>query len=202
MEKTLDEELDEMAENVRKERLIQECELNRRWREQDGVIYFSVTSDGKTGEEWIKHFESNGFQCLEYTKSVLRSNVFKPTSGVTTKVAVLKGTLFGDSNRITKKIRVEATKRKLLKPNAETACLIREKFSDQEFEDMGTLEIVVMHDSINDSDGRPVLLGVNGIDHRLAGYCTDSDLSYYHGTGFAFAVSQVRPNFLKQNLGG
>ena len=25
----------------------------RSWREEDGVIYFSVTSDGTTGEEWI-----------------------------------------------------------------------------------------------------------------------------------------------------
>src|SRR3989344_4861228 len=32
------------------------------WREKDGVIYFSVTSDGTTGEDWITRLESQGLQ--------------------------------------------------------------------------------------------------------------------------------------------
>src|SRR3989338_4837086 len=97
-------------------------EPTRSWREEDGVIYFSVTSDG------------------------------------TTEVAVLKGMLFEDNDRITKKIRAEADKRKLSKPNAELACLIREKFTDKEIEAMGLWYIVAMHEPINDSDGDPFLL--------------------------------------------
>ncbi|MEK7478188.1 MAG: hypothetical protein AAB645_02365, partial [Patescibacteria group bacterium] len=54
------------------------------WREQDGVIYFSVTSDGTTGEDWIKRLEGNGFRVGDYAKQVLRSPDFKPTNGVTT----------------------------------------------------------------------------------------------------------------------
>lgn len=30
------------------------------WREEDGVFYFSVTSDGTTGPEWIERFKSKG----------------------------------------------------------------------------------------------------------------------------------------------
>ena len=107
------------------------------WREEDGVIYFSVTSDGTTGEDWITRLESKGFCVGDYAKQVLRSPDFKPTNGVTTEVAVLKGRLFEDNDRITKKIRAEAYKRKLSKPNAELACLIREKFTDKEIEAMG-----------------------------------------------------------------
>jgi hypothetical protein len=46
----------------------------RSWREEDGVIYFSVTSDGTTGEEWITRLEQGGFCVGDYAKQVLRSS--------------------------------------------------------------------------------------------------------------------------------
>src|SRR3989338_9939901 len=126
-------------------------EPTRSWREEDGVIYFSVESDGTTGEDWIKRLEGNCFRVGGYAKQPLRTPSFKPTSGMTTEVAVLKGMLFEDQSRITKKIRAEADKRKLGKPNAELACLISEKFTDKEIESMGLWNIVAMHEPINDS---------------------------------------------------
>src|SRR3989338_5494643 len=90
-------------------------ELIRNWRERDSVIYFSVTSSGTIGEEWIKRLERKGFRVSDYAKGMLFSRDFKPTNGVTTEVVVLKGMLFKDDDRITKKIRVEANKRKLEK---------------------------------------------------------------------------------------
>src|SRR3989338_4470544 len=124
---------------------------SRSWRKEDGIIYFSVTSDGTTGEDWIKRLGGNGFRVGNYAKQVLRSPDFKPTNGVTIEVAVLKGILFEDNDRITKKIRAKADKRKLQKPNAELACLIREKFTDEDIEAMGLWYIVAMHEPINHS---------------------------------------------------
>ncbi len=166
---------------------------SRSWCEEDGVIYFSVTSDGTIGEDWIKRLESNGFRVGNYTKQVLRTPSFKPTNGVTTEVAVLKGMLFEDNDRITKNIRAEADKRKLSKPNAELACLIREKFTDKEIEQMGLWYIVAMHEPINDSDGDPNLLYANrDSGGRWLGACSGrSDSRGDRGGGFAFAVSQV-----------
>ena len=163
------------------------------WREEDGVIYFSVTSDGTTGEDWITRLESKGFRVGDYAKQVLRSPDFKPTNGVTTEVAVLKGRLFEDNDRITKKIRAEAYKRKLSKPNAELACLIREKFTDKEIEAMGLWYIVAMHEPINDSGGVPFLLVASRHDGgRWLDACNDGPGSgWSRGGGFAFAVSQV-----------
>ena len=168
-------------------------EPTRSWREEDGVIYFSVTSDGTTGEDWIKRLEGNGFRVGDYAKQVLRSPDFKPTNGVTTEVAVLKGMLFEDNDRITKKIRAEADKRKLSKPNAELACLIREKFTDKEIEAMGLWYIVAMHEPINDSDGDPLLLDADrdGGGRWLHAFYDGPDYGWYRGSGFAFAVSQV-----------
>ena len=166
-----------------------------KWREEDGVIYFSVTSDGTTGEDWIKRLEGNGFRIGDYAKQVLRSPDFKPTSGVTTEVAVLRGCLFEDQSRITLRIRAEADKRKLGKPNAELACLIREKFTDKEIEARGLWYIVAMHEPINDSGGAPRLLcAVRGDGGLWLDACSDgSGSGWGRGIGFAFAVSQVGP---------
>jgi hypothetical protein len=168
-------------------------EPTRSWREEDGVIYFSVTSDGTTGKDWITRLESKGFRVGDYAKQVLGSPDFKPTNGVTTEVAVLKGMLFEDNDRITKKIRAEADKRKLSKPNAELACLIREKFTDKEIEQMGLWYIVAMHEPINDSDGVPRLLYAGrSVGDRWLGACSGRpDFWWIRGNGFAFAVSQV-----------
>ncbi len=168
-------------------------EPDRKWREQDGVIYFSVTSDGTTGEEWIARLEKKSFRVGDYAKSVLRSKDFKPTKGVTTEISVLKGMLFEDNNRITKKIRAEADKRKLTKPNAEVACLIREMFTDKEIEAMGLTWIVTMHEPIKDSDGDPELLSTDrdGADCWLGTYYDDGGYRWYRNDGFAFASSQV-----------
>lgn len=165
----------------------------RSWREEDGVIYFSVTSDGATGKDWIKRLEGNGFCVGDYAKQVFRSPDFKPTNGVTTEVAVLKGMLFEDDNRITKKIRAEADKRKLSNPNAELACLIREKFTDEEIDAMGLVWIVAMHEPINDSVGDLGLLRANrGGGGRWLNACRGGPGNrWYRNGGFAFAVSQV-----------
>ena len=163
------------------------------WREQDGVIYLSVTSDGTTGPEWITRLESKGFRIGDYAKSILRSLDFKPTSGVTTEIAILKGILFEDNDRITKKIRAEADKRKLSEPNAEVACLIRENFSDDDIEAMGLIWIVTMHEPIKDSDGDPRLLYADrsGDGRWLDAYYVNPVSRWYRDYGFAFAVSQV-----------
>lgn len=164
-----------------------------KWREQDGVIYFSITSDGTTGEEWITRLKKKGFLIGDYAKSVLRSKDFKPTSGMTTEIAVLKSMLFEDNDRITKKIRAFAAERKLEAPNAEVACLIREMFTDKEIEAMGLWWIVAMHEPIRDSDGDLHLLSTDcGFDGRwLDSYYGKPGFRWDRDVGFAFAVSQT-----------
>lgn len=174
---------------------LQVCEPTRNWREQDGVIYLTVTSDGTTGPEWIKRLEKKGFRLSDYAKSVLRSPDFKPTKSVTYEVAILKGILFEDSNRITSKIRTEAINRKLTLPNAEIACLIRENFSDEDIEAMGLIWIVTMHEPIKDSDGDQRLLSARRIDDGrwLHAFYDDPGNGWPREGGFAFVVSQVGP---------
>ncbi len=183
--------MDGMNKFLRGELIV--SEPTRSWREEKGVIYFSVTSDGTTGEEWIARLESKGFLVGDYAKSVLRSKSFKPTTGITYEIAVLKGEFFSDSDRITKTIRKEAKNRKFSTPSAEVACLIREKFSDKELEAMRLYWIVAMHEPIKDSDGGPLLLcalrnGYGSWFYARYGY---PGSGWNRSDGFAFVVSQV-----------
>ena len=163
------------------------------WREQDGVIYLSVTSDNESCEGWINRLKNKGFRLNNYAKQLLRSDDFKPTNGVTYEIAVLKGRIFEGKNRVTKKIRAEAESRGLTTPNAEVACLIREKFSDDELEAMGLWWIVTMHEPIKDSDGGPSLLGAgrDGDGRWLLADCDNPAYRWDREGGFAFVVSQV-----------
>ena len=165
----------------------------RRWEERDGVIYLTVTSDGTTGSEWITRLEKNDFHISNYVKQLLCSSDFQPTSGVICQIAILKGMIFSDKDRVTKKIRAYTSERNFSKPNAEVACLIRENFSDEEIKAMGLIWIITMHEPIKDSDGDLYLLNANR-DH--GGRWLNADYGNPVGgwgreNGFAFVVSQV-----------
>lgn len=163
--------------------------------EKDGHILFKVTSDGTSGPEWINRLEQKGFPLLSpQAKYLLCSSDFKPTSGVTIEIAILPGTLWNYNERITRVIRAEAAARKLLSPNAETACLIREMFSDEEMEAMWPRRIVTMHEPIKDSNGGPFLLGANcdGCGRWLLAYYGHPACWWSRDDGFAFAVPSSR----------
>ncbi|MDP2668638.1 MAG: hypothetical protein Q8P07_02275 [bacterium] len=164
----------------------------QRWTNHGGIIYFPVTSDGTAGPQWIERLEGKGFRLSDDAKRVLRSPDFKPTNGVTTDSAVIKGELFEDSERTTKKIRALAEALKFTKPNAEVACLIREMFTDKEIEAMGLWWIVAMHEPII-SDGRPHLLSAYryGDGQWLGAYYDGPGSGWGRNDGLSFAVSQV-----------
>lgn len=154
------------------------------WTEKDGIIRFSVTSDGTTGEEWIDRLEKKSFLLSDNAKSVLRSKNFKPTFGITYKIAVLKGQLFDENECITKNIRKEAKKRKFSIPNAEVACLVMDKFSDKELEAIRLCWIIV----IEISSVAPSLFNAGRGGVR---YWNGPRSEWFCGSGFAFVESQV-----------
>lgn len=160
----------------------------RKWQEKDGVITFTVTSDGTTGPQWIKRLKKGGFRVSDYAEQLL--NKMSTTDGVTTDVTVLKGELFFDDDRTTSKIRAEAESRGLTEPNPEIACLIREKFTDKELEEMGVWSMVAMHEPIEDAGGDPYLLYANrhGFGRWLYTYYGKPDDWWVRDYGFAFAA--------------
>jgi len=167
---------------------------NKKWSEKDGVIYFTVTSDGTTGAQWIERLEEKGYVIGLFAKQSLLSEEFKPTNGVTTKVAVLKNLVFEQHQPVSEVITKAAHVRKWEAPNAEIACLIRENFTDDDLDVLDLVSITIMHEPIKDSDGDPGLFRMcqdNGEDsfhrsefpiHRLG--------HSVRRMGFAFAVPQ------------
>lgn len=167
------------------------------------AIYLSVKSDGTTGPDWEKWFDKNNYDLSLNERFILNSSDFKPTKkGTIHNIAVLKGMFFEEGGRITKNIRAAAyagtyagtfiQNQKLFDPNAEVACLIREKLSDEEIKAKGLSRIVVMHEPIKNSVGFPWLLcadcGNGGCS--LNAWSGRPDFMWHRGDGFAFAVSQ------------
>lgn len=166
----------------------------RSWTEEDSIIYFDVTSDGTTGPEWEKKLEEAGYGISDWARQLLRSPDFKPTTGVTTKVAAIRGKFWKkDSEFLTRNIRKEAESRKWATPNAELACLLRVKFTDEQLKQMGLWYIVAMHEPIKDSDGCPLLLRARRRDDGpwLGANCDYPDAGWSDGGAFAFSVEQV-----------
>jgi hypothetical protein len=168
-------------------------EPTRNWREQDGIIYTSVTSDGTTGPEWIEYFEKNDYLLNDFGKNLLCSPDFKPTKGVTTGIAILKGLLLEDRDRIISNIRDLAVQHKLATPNEEAACLIRKKFSDEDVNAMGLIWIATMHEPIKDSGGVPSLLFARRFNNGrwLYAYFSKPFKMWGREFGFSFAVPKV-----------
>ncbi|MDO8585154.1 MAG: hypothetical protein Q7R85_03510 [bacterium] len=152
----------------------------RKWHAEEGVIYFSVTSNGMTGEQWIARLEQLGFGVGDYAQQLLCLGGFESTSGITAKIAV-----------VTKKGIFEAREQELMKPNAEVACLIREMFSDEELAAMGLWRIVVMHEPLKDADGDALRLSVRrgGGGLWLDTFDGHPLNGWLRGRGFAYAVA-------------
>lgn len=164
-----------------------------RWEEKDGVIYFTLISAGKTGEQWIPYLKSRGNRLSSCSESVLLSEEFKPTpAGTIHRVAVLKGELFPDKNRITSEIRANAARRKLGMPHPEVGPLFRDAFSDSDIERMKLVWVVTMHKPITVSDGGAFLLrAIRRDDGPWLGTAVgDPEYRWRREDGFVFSVPQ------------
>ena len=176
------------------------------WHEDDNVIYFSVTSKGITGKEWVARHNDNVWWLVKPVENVLLDPDFETTSGVTTHVAVLRNIFPEETDwpTLTSRIRAEAKRRGFKTPSAEIACLIREKINDDVmYREMGGLwQIYVMHRPIKDSAGIPRLIGTHcgsnasrhlGTDiNEASALVADTRRKRLVHTGFAFVVTQLR----------
>jgi hypothetical protein len=146
---------------------------------------------GLSGEKWIERLEKGGYKVGDYAKQLLLSKDFKPTKK-TYEIAIIKATEF-EGYPTTQEILAEAKKRGYGNLPADLAPLLRESISDTEIDGMGLWSIVVMHEPINDSVGRPDLLGARryGDGPWLFAYWVKPDDTWSRDSGFAFAVSQV-----------
>jgi hypothetical protein len=164
------------------------------WYEEDGVIYFSVVSDGTLYANWIKRLEFIGYRLGNEAKVILRSLNSLPTSGKVFKLAVIKGVHFKEEERTTINVRAFASERKFGIIEPEAVCLIRKNFQDEDLAEMGLFWMVGMHNQV-DVGGEPRLLGLDRIEDRdgngnfLVLYRGQDNATWDRDTGFVFEVS-------------
>lgn len=161
--------------------------------EKDGIIYVTFISNGMSGPEWEAHFDRRGIQLSDNARTILNSSQFKASkAGTSRPVAILKGELFGDAERITRTIRAKAVELKLKKLNIETQCLIRDGLTNKAINDLGLNWIVGMHEPIEiGGDLRLLTADASG---AVPGLNTDYGFPgnrWNHAFGFAFGASQV-----------
>lgn len=145
----------------------------KEYREENGIIYFDLTSDGTTGKEWITRLGKWPYHVSWTAGAILESHDFKPTSGETTTIAIVKERFLRDESmpfqgheQILEKTSVLAHERQFIAPNAEIGCLMRETFYDWELGHMGLEFVMIMHEPVHFMNHKNRLLP--GSDHVLS----------------------------------
>ncbi len=112
------------------------------WEKTDDITSFSVISDGTNEPHWLKRLKNKGIYVDDLARKMLLSKDFKPTDGMVTKVAIIKvaHAMFGENDPLP-----VAKERGLVEPEngIELACLMRDKFTNQQFFLMGCSKLVI-----------------------------------------------------------
>lgn len=167
------------------------------WKEEDpGVIICHVLAEGMKGTWWVNYikyyFGQDRHALGEQAEELLRSQGFQPTHG-SREIVILKGVLFEDAMRSKKNIDAEAFRRRLNVSTLETACLLWEKFSDEDLSHMGLRKIVVMHPPVVDlGEEHRLCVGHYGDVHGVASCPCGPEKVFTPDCGFAYLQRSER----------
>jgi len=162
--------------------------------DSEGNTHLTVTSNGMTGEEWEQYFKRCGCQMDDWSRGMLHCVSEAPTNGVTYHIVMPPSHRISLSrdNPVNKKIRAVAEECGWVEPHWEVACLLCEKFTAEQFKQIGLTCIVTMHEPIEDSDPNlgPMLFisGWNNSKCCFSGISGGHDYNYHCLDGFAFVV--------------
>jgi hypothetical protein len=110
------------------------------WREENGVRYFSVTSNGRSGQDWIDYLQELCRPAGSHAGKTLLSPDFFDSSWadrITTELAVVLGFRFTHEERVTSSLIAFGVDQGWHRPAPDVACLIRDKFTDKQLAAMG-----------------------------------------------------------------
>jgi len=150
-----------------------------------------VTTNGLSGQAWIKRLEKKGYNIGNYAKELLEHSGLKILKK-SYNIVILKGEEMGKDWFTNQEVRDKAKELGYLTPPVELAPLLREMISDEELKKMGLWWLIVMHEPITDSDGRPDVLGIGRLDEgRWLNACHGgARYGWYRAGGFVFLVPQ------------
>jgi hypothetical protein len=123
-----------------------------KWVEIDGVIHFTVESEGVTGKAWIQYFEATGVYINNRTRRMLSSDEFSPTEGLVTNIRLFRGEVFVNEERYESILREQVARQHLLIPNLEQACLVHKALTVQILQEMQLGSVIAQYDLVRTSD--------------------------------------------------
>lgn len=110
------------------------------------VKYFTVVTEGVTGQKWIERLEFEGVKLSERAKQILLSDLFVPTSGRVVNLALLTSKSLQDRRRTVYEAYDYAEANGLGEvQDIEVACMVAERFSKDNLKALGLSSIVVTH---------------------------------------------------------
>lgn len=116
------------------------------WKISD--IEINVRSNGRTGKNWIKRLEKQGWIIDDNAKAILLSPDFIPTKGISTNILFKKYTQPVEIVHI----KNNAKNYNFTSPNPEITCLICDYFTSKEFQERNLTNILIMHNPITPND--------------------------------------------------
>ena len=133
-------------------------------KEKDGFLYFSVISNGRTPKEWLDLFSQQNVEFSRLGQSIIALSNFVPTKGILTHMVGIRRSIFPEDKKVFSDnkgtdinnafIRNYAKKKGWFPPTVEEGCLIRDKFTDKEMEEMGLFNFQIMHSPVQCYDGK------------------------------------------------
>ena len=110
---------------------------------------------------------------------------------MTCRIVVRRGRLISKDERTSEKTRDAAQKKGWITPHWEIGCLIRDNFTDDHIEQMGLVEIVIMHEPIRAHVSVPVLLASSRKHHTnwITRYYCELEAKWFDYGGLAFVES-------------
>lgn len=182
-------------------------EIKPRWREENGTIRISLTTNGLTGNDWISRLESikPNYSIGDYHNNTLLSPVFESTKDIITEVVIIKDyTLHGDcdpcplnrSENSSEELWIRTGYQRspgglwklmeqngFTKPTPEIACLLFEFLTKEDFKEMGLNNVIVMHEPF---DGNTFL----GMQDDWLFQCNTIGGEFEYLGSYAFIASQ------------
>jgi len=154
-------------------------------------LFFEVTTNGRSGRDWIIALKEQGFKLDLYPETFFRSNDFIATNGKIYKLALIIGDELDDDKRTNEDIRAEAAIRGYVDPPVELVPYVREMFSDKDLAEERLETLTVMHKPIRVFGS----LDLFGLYHNgLLGSCGGRpEGGAFRRDGFLFLVPESSP---------
>ncbi len=110
------------------------------------VKYFTVVTEGISGQKWIERLEFEGVELSDKAKEILLSDIFVPTSGRVINLALITREALRDTRHTLGEADAFAQTKGLKEiGDIEVACLVAERFSRDNLRSLGMSSIVVVH---------------------------------------------------------